>query len=169
MTVAASLWVFAVLLWIILIYTFFASVTVAEPKPSLEVAINGSWLLVSWEVLHDFQPFIGGFTLFFWATGTWRIPLLVIVGFWRHVVERVPVTYYPHYWSLVFPLGMYTVATSVCANATGGDFTKGKIKHGKDSVTLGNDERSARPSGKRNPLLDAPRIDPGGHLMCWST
>jgi hypothetical protein len=57
-----SLWVFAVLLWIILIYTFFASVTVAEPKPSLEVAINGSWLLVSWEVLHDFQPFIGGFT-----------------------------------------------------------------------------------------------------------
>jgi hypothetical protein len=45
MTVAASLWVFAVLLWIILIYTFFASVTVAEPKPSLEVAITdpGFW------------------------------------------------------------------------------------------------------------------------------
>jgi hypothetical protein len=43
--------------------------------------------------------FIGGFTLFFWATGTWWIPLLVIVGFCRHVVERVPVTYYPHYWS----------------------------------------------------------------------
>ena len=119
MTVAASLWVFAVLLWIILIYTFFASVTVAEPKPSLEVAINGSWLLVSWEVLHDFQPFIGGFTLFFWVTGTWWIPLLVIVGFWRHVVERVPVTYDPQYWSLVFPLGMYTVATWMFANAIG--------------------------------------------------
>ena len=88
MTVAASLWVFAVLLWIILIYTFFASVTVAEPKPSLQVAINGSWLLVSWEVLHDFQPFIGGFTLFFWATGRGGFPLLVIVGFWRHVVVR---------------------------------------------------------------------------------
>ena len=58
MTVAASLWVFAVLLWIILIYTFFASVTVAEPKPSLEVAINGSWLLVSWEVLHDFPALL---------------------------------------------------------------------------------------------------------------
>jgi hypothetical protein len=28
------------------------------------------------------------------------------------VVERVPVTYYPHYWSLVFPLGMYTVAST---------------------------------------------------------
>ena len=66
----------------------------------------------SWEILHDFQPFIGGFTLFFWATGTWWIPLLVIVGFWRHVVDRVPVTYYPHYWSLVFPLGMYTVPST---------------------------------------------------------
>jgi hypothetical protein len=51
-----------------------------RPKPSLEVAINGSWLLVSWEVLHDFQPFIGSFTLFFWATGTWWISLLVQVG-----------------------------------------------------------------------------------------
>jgi len=116
---AAGLWVFAVLLWIILIYTFFAAVTVAQPRPSLEVAINGSWLLVSWEVLHDFQPFIGGFTLFFWATGTWWIPLLVIVGFWRHVIERVPVTYDPQYWSLVFPLGMYTVATLMFANAIG--------------------------------------------------
>ena len=65
MTVAASLWVFAVLLWIMLTYTSFAAVTVAEPKPSLEVAIHRFWLLVSWEVLHDFQA-----TLFFWATGT---------------------------------------------------------------------------------------------------
>jgi hypothetical protein len=51
----------------------------------------------SWDVLHDLQPFIIGFTLFFWATGTWWIPLLVIVGFWRHVVQRVPLTYDPQY------------------------------------------------------------------------
>jgi hypothetical protein len=41
---------------------------------------------VSWEVLRDFQPFIGGSTLFFWTTGRGGFPLLVIVGFWRHVV-----------------------------------------------------------------------------------
>src|ERR1700686_2311301 len=70
---AAGLWVFAVLLWIILIYTFFAAVTVAEPKPSLEVAINGSWLLVSWEVLHDFPAFYRRLYTVFWATGTWWI------------------------------------------------------------------------------------------------
>jgi hypothetical protein len=38
--------------------------TVAEPEPSLGVAINRFSLLVSWKVLHDFQPFIGGYTVF---------------------------------------------------------------------------------------------------------
>ena len=29
-----------------------------------------------------------------------------------------------------------------------GDFTKGKIKYGKDAITLGSDERSATPADK---------------------
>jgi tellurite resistance protein TehA-like permease len=37
--------------------------------------------------------------------------LLVIFGVWRHVVRRHPLEYSPTYWSLVFPLGMYAVAT----------------------------------------------------------
>ncbi len=47
MAVAAGLWVFAAVLWTVLIYTFFAAVTVVEPKPTLETSINGSWLLVT--------------------------------------------------------------------------------------------------------------------------
>jgi tellurite resistance protein TehA-like permease len=56
-------------------------------------------------------PFLKGFTIFFWATATWWIPMLVILGFWRHVYKRFALRYDPLYWGLVFPLGMYSVCT----------------------------------------------------------
>ena len=61
--------------------------------------------------LQAMRPFVDGTTLILWAWGTWWIPLLVILGVWRHVVRRFPLRYEPGYWNLVFPLGMYTVAT----------------------------------------------------------
>ncbi|GGO91935.1 tellurite resistance protein permease [Nocardioides phosphati] len=53
---------------------------------------------------------IAGLAVVVWAFATWLIPVLVAAGWWRHVVRRVPLTYQPTLWSIVFPLGMYAVA-----------------------------------------------------------
>src|SRR5262249_51407456 len=71
-----------------------------------------------WPPLQRLAPFLEGFTLLAWAMATWWIPLLVLVGIWRHVVRRFPIAYDPQYWSMVFPLGMYAVATFNLEKAT---------------------------------------------------
>ncbi|MBI2953215.1 MAG: tellurite resistance/C4-dicarboxylate transporter family protein [Chloroflexi bacterium] len=61
--------------------------------------------------LGDLLPFLKGLTLLFWATGTWWIPMLIVLSIWRHVYKKFPLAYSPLYWGAVFPLGMYTVCT----------------------------------------------------------
>jgi len=56
-------------------------------------------------------PFIEGLVVMSWATATFWFPLMVAIGIWRHVLNRVPLRYHPSYWALVFPLGMYGAAT----------------------------------------------------------
>ena len=67
--------------------------------------------------LQSLLPFLRGFTIFYWATGSWWIPMLVVLALWRYVLRRFPLRYDPLYWGAVFPLGMYTVATWEMARA----------------------------------------------------
>ena len=55
--------------------------------------------------------FVDGTTLILWAWSTWWIPLLVFFGVWKHLIRKEPIAYHAMYWSVVFPLGMYTLAT----------------------------------------------------------
>lgn len=195
---AMVLWFVGLVLWAVIMYSFFTFVTIRENKPPLENGLSGAWLISAvatqsisvlgtllasrfeayrepilfftlcmflvgcmlylllitlifyrftflnltsatltppywinmgavaittlagarlilaapeWSFLAEILPFLKGFTLFFWAGGTWWIPLLFILGFWRHVYKRFPLQYDPQYWGMVFPLGMYTACT----------------------------------------------------------
>ncbi|MCC6350184.1 MAG: tellurite resistance/C4-dicarboxylate transporter family protein [Candidatus Eisenbacteria bacterium] len=82
--------------------------------------LTGSALLLARDaspLLAELRPFLLGFTLFFWAAGTWWVPLLMMLGIWRHAVRRYPFAYDPQYWGMVFPLGMYAAATWRLAQA----------------------------------------------------
>lgn len=54
---------------------------------------------------------VSGLTFVLWAFGVWWVPLLVIFGIWRHGIRRLPLRYESELWSIVFPLGMYSVAS----------------------------------------------------------
>jgi tellurite resistance protein TehA-like permease len=63
----------------------------------------------------ELVPFLKVMALFFWVAASWWIPLLLILGVWRHLYKRYPLSYDLQYWGMVFPIGMYTSATSQLA------------------------------------------------------
>jgi tellurite resistance protein TehA-like permease len=71
------------------------------------------------------RELIAGAAVVFWAFGSWLIPLLVAAGWWRHVTHRVPLRYEAPLWSMVFPLGMYGVASIYLGRADHLDIVAG--------------------------------------------
>ena len=135
---ALSMWLWGGMLYIWMMslifyrYTFF-SFSPSDLSPPYWInmgamaisTLAGSLLIVNSDdawFLASIAPFIKGFTIFYWATGTWWIPMLVILGFWRHIYKRFPLAYDPLYWGAVFPVGMYAVATHQMASALHFDF-----------------------------------------------
>ncbi|MFE0384662.1 tellurite resistance/C4-dicarboxylate transporter family protein [Streptomyces bungoensis] len=63
-----------------------------------------------------------GLSTLLWSFCTWLIPLLLALGVWRHVLRRQPLRYETSLWSLVFPVGMYGVATGELGRVAGWDW-----------------------------------------------
>lgn len=63
--------------------------------------------------------FVRGTCLVIWSFGTWLIPLLIVLGFWRHVLRQWPLRYEAALWTMVFPIGMYSVASLSFGKAAG--------------------------------------------------
>nr|WP_231889784.1 tellurite resistance/C4-dicarboxylate transporter family protein [Oceanobacillus sp. Castelsardo] len=87
--------------------------------------LAGSTLILHAEyfsLFTEITPFLKGFTLFFWITGTWWIPLLFILMIWRHIYHRYPLSYDPQFWGMVFPLSMYTTSSYQLSQALGLSF-----------------------------------------------
>ncbi|HMT04250.1 MAG TPA: tellurite resistance/C4-dicarboxylate transporter family protein [Solirubrobacterales bacterium] len=138
--VSHSFWGIGILLYLIFVTLFayrifFFRVTAEEMNPlfwvvmgAAAITVNaGSAMMIAEDqigYLSNMKPFVDGISLVFWAWATWLIPLLVIFGVWRHVVMKAPLEYSPMYWSLVFPLGMYTVASWQLAAADEFTFMK---------------------------------------------
>ena len=135
---ALSMWLWGGMLYIWLMalifyrYTFFrlAPEDLAPPywinMGAMAIStLAGSMLILNAQeapFLHAIVPFLKGFTILYWATATWWIPMLVVLAAWRYLFMRFPLRYDPLYWGAVFPLGMYSAATHELSQALALEF-----------------------------------------------
>jgi tellurite resistance protein TehA-like permease len=136
--VAICLWGVGVMLYLILIVIVFLRLLLvefspAEMVPAYWIAMGATAISVraaagilalhipaTATLIAELRPFLLGVSTVLWAFGTWWIPLLVLFGIWRYLIRHYPRAYEPRLWSVVFPLGMYTVASWSLAHAADG-------------------------------------------------
>lgn len=85
-------------------------------------ALAGTRVLALVEAAPALAPvgdFVFSTTILFWALASWWIPLLAMLTVWRHRGGAVRLVYRIDNWSIVFPLGMYTIATWRVAHELG--------------------------------------------------
>lgn len=73
-------------------------------------------------LLTEMRSFVVGFSVVLWSFGSWFIPMLVLFGLWRYFMRGYSWSYEPKLWSVVFPLGMYAVASVTLGRAIRFDF-----------------------------------------------
>ncbi len=76
-------------------------------------------------ILETTAPAVAGISFILWALGLWWIPLLLLFGIWRHMLQHRPLRYEISLWSIVFPLGMYASASMLFGTVEDLDFMVG--------------------------------------------
>lgn len=138
--VAICLWGIGVMLYLILVVIIFLrllviEVTPAEMGPAYWIAMGAMAISVraaagilalhggqASKYVAELRPFLIGLSVVFWSFATWWIPLLILFGIWRYVVRGYSRAYEPRLWSMVFPVGMYTVASYTLGTTAGFGF-----------------------------------------------
>lgn len=125
-TLAVACWAVGVLLYLLIAAVVMAAMLAnpaapAELEPAYWVFMGAAAISVlagaqilrlpPSSLLTAVHAVASGLSVLLWAFGTWLIPLLITLGVWRHAVHRVPLDYEPGLWSIVFPVGMYGVAS----------------------------------------------------------
>jgi tellurite resistance protein TehA-like permease len=73
------------------------------------------------------RPFIAGMILFLWTWGTAWIPILVLMELWKFFFFKIPFSYQPSRWAMVFPMGMFTAATDLLSYSLHMPFLQGVV------------------------------------------
>lgn len=130
--VAVALWGFGVLLYLLLITMILARLFLAEV--SIEQLTAPYWITMGATAITTFaaahilsipgqlpvsRSFVESLGFVVWAFGTWWFPFLILLGVWRHGIQRAPLTYDIDLWGMVFPLGMYAAASYAFGQVAG--------------------------------------------------
>lgn len=113
--------IYAGVAMLVLLRIIHFGITPREFEPPFWVAMGAMAIaVVAGTHIVDMQPtpmidatraLIAGTIVVFWSFCVWLIPLLIGAGVWRHLIHKTPLSYVPSLWSIVFPVGMFAVAS----------------------------------------------------------
>jgi tellurite resistance protein TehA-like permease len=136
-TAAFALWSVGLLLYLLLVSLIWqrwlaVPMTAAALSPPYWILMGatGTTVLAGADILtlrtvpaiSAVAGFVEGTCFVFWSFGTWWIPLLIALGLWRHVLREWPLRDESALWTVVFPIGMYGVASLSFGRAAGLSF-----------------------------------------------
>jgi tellurite resistance protein TehA-like permease len=130
--VAVAIWGFGAVLYLLLMAIIMLRLLLGEVAPAglgppywIAMGATAITVFVAARILPLPGPLpipastLTGLAFALWSFGTWWIPLLALLGVWRHLLKRFPLTYEPALWSMVFPLGMYAAASQAFGRVAG--------------------------------------------------